>query len=56
MNRYVIRYYDQGGNGWSRFLQADSLKDAITAARHDPEITKIKDVVQLNNHRNHADL
>ena len=56
MNTYAIRYFDRGGNGWTRLVRADSLKDAVTVGRCDPEIVQIKEIIQTTNHRNHADL
>lgn len=56
MNRYAIRYYDQGGNGWTRLVQAESLKEAVTIGRCDPDIVQIKEIIQTNNPHNCADL
>lgn len=56
MNTYAIRYFDQGGNGWTRLVRADSLKDAVTVGRCDPEIVQIKEIIQTNHPQNNADL
>ena len=56
MNRYAIRYFDKGGNGWTRLVQADSLKEAVLIGRCDPEIVQIKQIIQTNTPQNCADL
>lgn len=56
MNRYAIRYFDSMGNGWTRLVRADSLKEAVNIGRCDPDIVQIKEIIQTNNHLNTGDL
>lgn len=52
MNTFAIRYFDQGGNGWTRLVRADSLKEAVTIGRCDTEIVQIKEIIQTTNNLN----
>ena len=56
MNRYAVRYYDESGDGWTRLIEAEDLKDAIRITRSNPEIVKIQEIIQTNNPYNCADL
>ena len=56
MNTYAIRYFDEGGNGWTRLVQADNLKEAVIIGRCDPDMVRIQEIIQTNTHLNHADL
>ena len=56
MNRYAIRYFDKGVNGWTRLCEAADLKEAVTIGRCDPEIVQIKEILQISNTHNTIDL
>lgn len=56
MNRYAIQYHDRQGNGWTRLVQCEDVKAAISIGRCDPEIVRIKSILPISNHHNSADL
>ena len=56
MNRYAIQYHDRQGNGWTRLVECEDVRAAISIGRGDPDIVRIKSVLPISNHLNTADL